>query len=99
MGTSTCVAAHQDLMRSISTLVEEEGSKEDYERVGRFVGDLLKSRNYRWVSHQDAVLDVVDSLLPRLRTRGHEHYEDIQKLTQVAQRVQRDFGKLGDRVM
>merc|ERR1711976_942744 len=61
-----CLTAHEDLMTSCCSLTEEEGSVEDYERVGRFVGGLLKERNYRWVSRQDAVLDVINHLLPRL---------------------------------
>jgi len=82
-----------------SLLPDETGSPEDYERVGRFVGDLLTRRHYRWVSRQEAVLQVVDRLLPELRLRGKEQLEDLERVVRHADSLLTEFNRLGDRQM
>jgi len=85
------------LEHACCTLEDEVGNQEDYEKVGRYVGDLLTRRHYQWVSKQDGVLALIDRLLPELRVRGHEHLEDLQTLMKHADSVQTEFHKLGER--
>jgi len=80
-----------------SALDDEVGSTEDYERMGRFLGELLTQRHYRWVSKQDAVLQLVDGLLPELRASGTGQYEDLTLLWQHAQHTRNELHRLGDR--
>uniref|UniRef100_A0A7S4Q3E7 Uncharacterized protein n=1 Tax=Alexandrium monilatum TaxID=311494 RepID=A0A7S4Q3E7_9DINO len=79
------------------TLPDEVGTPEDYEKVGRYIGDLLTRRHYRWVSRQEAVLQVVDRLLPELRVRGKEQLEDLERLLRHADALPTELGRLGDR--
>merc|ERR1712107_776069 len=93
-------------MRGFSTLQDcpceledEVGSAEDYQKVGRTIGDLLMRRHYRWVSKQDAVLEMIDRLLPELRMKGDEQFQDLQQLSQHVQAIEIEFSRIGDRQM
>eukprot|EP00747_Dinoflagellata_sp_TGD_P035249 gnl/TRDRNA2_/TRDRNA2_137752_c1_seq1.p1 gnl/TRDRNA2_/TRDRNA2_137752_c1~~gnl/TRDRNA2_/TRDRNA2_137752_c1_seq1.p1 ORF type:complete len:183 (+),score=32.90 gnl/TRDRNA2_/TRDRNA2_137752_c1_seq1:30-551(+) len=66
-------------------LEEEEGSPADYVELGEHVGRLLKERHYPWVSRKDAVHQMLDTMLPELKTKDQEHLLDLEKPSQKSQ--------------
>eukprot|EP00931_Biecheleriopsis_adriatica_P068155 TRINITY_DN42175_c0_g1_i1.p1 TRINITY_DN42175_c0_g1~~TRINITY_DN42175_c0_g1_i1.p1 ORF type:complete len:538 (+),score=52.39 TRINITY_DN42175_c0_g1_i1:69-1616(+) len=86
-----------DLRDVSSSLEQEVGSQEDYDRLGRHVGELLTRRNYRWVSKQKSTFKMLDRLLPELREIGKEQLEDLETIIRHARDSQRDLEKLAGR--
>lgn len=85
-----------DLLCDDGDLEQEVGNSDDYERIGRYVGELLKQRNYRWVSKQEAVLHVIDKLIPALSVQRVEQVADLELLVRHAEGMQKELGKLGE---
>merc|ERR1740121_1086292 len=54
--------------------VDEVGSKEDIEALGRFVAELLSKRHYQWVSKRYQVESLLEHILPELDVSTREAY-------------------------
>lgn len=65
--------------------LEEEGSPEDYEALGAFVGELMKRRRYRWVSRKREVYAMLDKLLPELSAEGDCHLAEMERIVAHAE--------------
>eukprot|EP00929_Paragymnodinium_shiwhaense_P111984 TRINITY_DN80232_c0_g1_i1.p1 TRINITY_DN80232_c0_g1~~TRINITY_DN80232_c0_g1_i1.p1 ORF type:complete len:549 (-),score=84.37 TRINITY_DN80232_c0_g1_i1:282-1838(-) len=55
--------------------INEEGSKEDVQAIGKYVAELLTKRHYKWVSRRSDVEKLFDQLLPELETSSRDAYE------------------------
>jgi len=88
------ISGFTDLLEG-EVVFDETGTPEDYQRVGEFVGRVLQERNYPWVSHQQAVLEMLDRLLPRLRSSGSDQVEDLELLATHAEHLQHEFSRPG----
>ena len=86
-----------DLHEADAVLEDEVGTAHDYEQLGRYVGQLLTRRHYRWVSHRQSVYAMLDQLLPELSTDTPEHMADLQRLMKHATDMQRNFTKIDSR--
>jgi len=65
---------------SLDELADEDGRPEDYEELGRFVGNLLRNRHYPWVSKKEAVQTIIKKALPKLHTGSKEQLQDLEEL-------------------
>lgn len=72
-------------------LRDEQGSAGDYEELGRYLGELLTKRHYRWISHKQAVFDMLDEMLPELSRQASAHLTDLDKLIRHAHGTKHDF--------
>lgn len=83
-----------DLTGSNTRLEPEVGSSKDLEELGAYVAGLLTERRYRWISHRQAVYDMLDKLLPELSEFSLDHMEDLEKLMKHTQVIQKDFAQI-----
>mmetsp|Transcript_68185 Transcript_68185/g.142492 ORF Transcript_68185/g.142492 Transcript_68185/m.142492 type:complete len:531 (+) Transcript_68185:136-1728(+) len=75
-------------------------SSEDISRLGDFMAELLSRKNYPWVTHQQSVFSMLDRVLPPLRSRKVDKYQDLELLDRHAEHMKNEFCKLGgDRQM
>jgi DHA1 family tetracycline resistance protein-like MFS transporter len=55
--------------------VDEEGTNQDYEALGRHVAGILKRKHYKWVSRREEVELFLDTAIPELHTSCKDTYE------------------------
>lgn len=56
--------------------IDEVGTKEDVEAMGKFITDILAQRHYKWISRRSEIMCMLDKLLPELNTGSQEEYEE-----------------------
>lgn len=66
-------------------LEDEIGSEQDYADLGKFMGDLLTSRHYRWVSHKAQVYEMLEGLVPSVSTDAQLHKENLESILRHSQ--------------
>merc|ERR1712048_1011261 len=64
---------------------DECGHPADYEELGRFIGDLLTERHYKWISHKKATFDLFDKLIPELRPESGTYLQQLEAITTYAE--------------
>ena len=61
--------------------IKDKPTDTDYKRLGKFLGKLLSSRNYNWVSHYGPVTQHLKDIFPPVRISSlQDHIEDIEYL-------------------
>ena len=61
--------------------IADKPTDDDYKRLGKFLGKLLSSRNYNWISHYDPVTQYLKDTFPPVRISSvADHVEDIEFL-------------------
>merc|ERR1712242_387203 len=58
----------------------EEGRSDEYDELGRYIGNLLKTRHYPWISQKDRIRCMLDKLLPELSTDSEQQQLDMKEL-------------------
>lgn len=64
--------------------IVEKGTSEDYAELGRYVGELMASRHYPWLSQKEHVRSMLDKLLPELSQDKDQHRLEMEQLMEYA---------------
>ena len=75
--------------------IPDKISRKDYMRLGKAFGVMLSQKEYRWKTHFDKLLGLLDTMFPPLRTDTEEHLrEDIEFVLINAKEVRTEFDNL-----